>query len=147
MKTVLVIIMTLGTSMAWGSGCDSRVIVEPINSLYSVQVESDLGHLTRSSVVELMQAFKNNYGHNVASELPDLADRNFRVRTQWVTYKHLDTDCGWNLYKWTVTMRQLVIQVSANKILIYPSLSDLRGENIAATPYLKLRRNDSQTAY
>jgi hypothetical protein len=139
MKKILIMIMTIGASISHGSGCDSKNIIETTGSLQSIQVESDLGELPLTSIDKIVQTFKDNYGNNIDNALPELPKGSqFRVRTQWATYKYLDTDCGWELNSWTVSMKQLVIQISDHIILVYPSLQHLKGEEIKDTPYLKI---------
>lgn len=142
MKSVLLVLMTLlGVSNSWGSGCDSLQVYESQGSLQSVQVESDLLELSRAEVLKLLQDFKENYGYSVGSNFPELPlDGYFRTKIQLATYKNLDTDCGWDLYKWTIAMKQLVIQISEDKFLVYPTLSHLRGEEIKNEPYLRITR-------
>jgi hypothetical protein len=143
MKKLCILLITLGASISWGSGCDSRQVFEPIGSLQSIQIESDLGYQSQEAIGHLIEFFRKSYDNDIGSQVPVLpADSNFRTRTQWVTYKHLDTDCGWYLYQWTVIMKQLVIQISDDTTLLYPNLSHLRGEEIRGAPFLKILKDN-----
>lgn len=131
--------VTTVASISLASGCDSQITNDAtLNSLQSIQVDTDQGYLSHNSIINLIQDFKNNYDGNVVDTLPELPNGNFRVRTQWATYKYLDTDCGWDLYKKTVSMKQLLIQITDDKFLIYPSVFMLKGEKTKNAPYLKI---------
>lgn len=142
MKNFLLLLVTLGASVSRGSGCDHLNVIETQGSLQAIQVDTDLGYLSHAEALNQIEIFRANYGHNIAAGLPQLPTKsNFRIRTQWATYKNLDTDCGWRIYQWNVAMKQLVIQISDDTVFFYPDLSFLRGEEIVNAPFLKITEN------
>lgn len=146
---VLLLGIVLTAAVSRASGCDSEYIYAMKNAFVGATADEDFQEIPLKQIQALAQEYQKQYGDNlhwwlknkeieIPIKQPASDDPYFNVRSQWVTYNNLTTDCNWDISNYVISFKQLVIQLSDNQYMVFPNYTDLSGELIKSGPYLTM---------